>query len=232
MNSGRLRVRVSLWMAIACAAAVAACAQPAASDEPARLMPAPTVDLPASRATSQTAVLAGGCFWGLEGVFEHVRGVRSVRSGYAGGDARRATYAEVTTGTTGHAESVEIVFDPRTISYGEILRIYFSVATDPTQLNRQGPDVGTQYRGAIFFADAGQERVARAYVAQLTAARVFTQPIVTRVDPLTRFFPAEDYHQNYLWSHTREPYIVRNDLPKISNLRRLFPDRYSAQRSG
>lgn len=188
--------------------------------------------MPASRATSQTAVLAGGCFWGIEGVFEHVRGVRSVRSGYAGGDARRATYEEVSTGATGHAESVEVVFDPRVISYGEILRIYFSVATDPTQLNRQGPDSGTQYRGAIFFANADQERVARAYVTQLTAVHVFTQPIVTRIDPLTRFFAAEDYHQNYLWSHMQQPYIVRNDLPKIANLRRLFPDRYSTQRSG
>ena len=219
-------------MAIAFAVAVTACSEPALSDEPAQVLPAPNVDMPANRASSQTAVLAGGCFWGLEGVFEHVRGVRSVRSGYAGGDARRANYEDVSSGATGHAESVEVEFDPRVISYGEILRIYFSVATDPTQLNRQGPDVGTQYRGAIFFADADQERVARAYVAQLTQARVFSQPIVTRIDPLTRFFPAEAYHQNYLWSHMQQPYIVRNDLPKIANLRRLFPDRYSSQRSG
>jgi peptide-methionine (S)-S-oxide reductase len=177
-------------------------------------------------------VLAGGCFWGLEGVFEHVRGVQRVRSGYAGGDARRANYNDVTSGATGHAESVEIVFDPSVISYGEILRIYFSVATDPTQLNRQGPDSGTQYRGVIFYADDDQERVARAYVEQLSEAGLFSRPIVTRIDPLTRFHPAEDYHQNYLWSHTRQPYIVRNDLPKIENLRRLFPDRYSEQRSG
>jgi peptide-methionine (S)-S-oxide reductase len=193
-------------------------------------MPAPRVDV--QQTAQQTAVLAGGCFWGLEGVFEHVRGVERVRSGYAGGDARRANYGAVTTGTTGHAEAVEIVFDPRVISYGEILRIYFSVATDPTQLNRQGPDVGTQYRGVIFYANPEQERVARAYVAQLSEARVFARPIVTRIDALTRFFPAEGYHQNYLWAHTRQPYIVQHDLPKIENLRRLFPDRYSAQRSG
>ncbi|HJS80378.1 MAG TPA: peptide-methionine (S)-S-oxide reductase MsrA [Vitreimonas sp.] len=225
-------MKSSLLKALVCAAALAACAEPALSDEPARLAPTPATDVAASRETSQTAVLAGGCFWGLEGVFEHVRGVRRVRSGYAGGDARHANYNDVTSGATGHAESVEIVFDPRVISYGEILRIYFSVATDPTQLNRQGPDVGAQYRGVIFYANAEQERVARAYVAQLTQARTFSRPIVTRIDPLTRFFPAEDYHQNYLWAHTRQPYIVANDLPKIANLRRLFPDRYSAQRSG
>jgi peptide-methionine (S)-S-oxide reductase len=217
--------------ALACAMALAACAEPALSDEPARLMPAPNVDITRQTGT-QTAVLAGGCFWGLEGVFEHVRGVTRVRSGYAGGEAQRTSYAEVSSGSTGHAESVEIRFNPRLISYGEILRIYFSVATDPTQLNRQGPDVGSQYRGVIFYADAEQERVARAYVAQLTQAHVFSQPIVTRIDPLTRFIPAEEYHQDYLWSHMRQPYIVRNDLPKIENLRRLFPERYAAHRSG
>jgi len=215
-----------------CAVALTACAEPALSDEPARAMPAPRADIAAGQATRQTAVLAGGCFWGIEGVFEHVRGVQRVRSGYAGGDARRANYNDVTTGQTGHAEAVEIVFDPRVISYGEILRIYFSVATDPTQLNRQGPDVGTQYRGVIFYGDAEQERVARAYVAQLTAARVYSRPIVTRIEAAPRFFVAEDYHQNYLWAHTRQPYIVQHDLPKIANLRRLFPDRYSQRRSG
>jgi peptide-methionine (S)-S-oxide reductase len=221
-----------LWTAIACAIAISACAPQAFSDEPARLMPAPRMDVTAGQGASQTAVLAGGCFWGLEGVFEHVRGVQRVRSGYAGGDRRNATYEQVSSGGTGHAESVEIVFDPRIVSYGEILRIYFSVATDPTQLNRQGPDHGTQYRGAIFYTDANQERAARAYIAQLTAANAFANPIVTRVDPLTRFYPAEEYHQNYLWSHTRQPYIVANDLPKIENLRQLFPDRFSEQRSG
>lgn len=225
-------MKSSLWKAFALAVAVVACARPALSDEPARLAPAPLSDVAPSQATTQTAVLAGGCFWGLEGVFEHVRGVERVRSGYAGGDARRATYEDVSTGTTGHAEAVEIVYDPRVVSYGDLLRIYFSVATDPTQLNRQGPDSGTQYRGVIFYGNAEQERVARAYAAQLSEAQVFPGPIVTRIDPLVRFFVAEDYHQDYLWGHTRERYIVINDLPKIANLRRLFPDRYSAQRSG
>jgi peptide-methionine (S)-S-oxide reductase len=231
MMQRRSRVKPSIWKALVCAVALSACAEPALSDEPARAMPAPRTDVAATR-TTQTAVLAGGCFWGLEGVFEHVRGVQRVRSGYAGGDARRANYADVSGGQSGHAEAVEIVFDPRVVTYGEILRIYFSVATDPTQMNRQGPDVGTQYRGVIFFTNAEQERVARAYVAQLLEARVFERPIVTRIETLPRFFAAEAYHQDYLWAHTRQPYIVNNDLPKIANLRRLFPDRYSQRRSG
>lgn len=213
------------------ALAIASCAPAAFSDEPARAVPAPVVDVPHSTQTSQTAVLAGGCFWGLEGMFEHVRGVRSVRSGYAGGDVRRANYEAVSSGTSGNAESVEIVFDPRVVSYGQILQLYFSVATDPTQLNRQGPDSGTQYRGNIFFVDAAQERVARAYVAQLQAAHVYASPIVTRIDPLTRFVPAESYHQNYLSLNPTQPYIVINDMPKITNLRRLFPTRYTATRA-
>ncbi len=211
------------------ALSLAACAPQAWSDEPARVVPAPAIDVPASTQTSQTAVLAGGCFWGVEGLFEHVRGVRSVRSGYAGG-ARRASYEEVSTGTTGHAESVEITYDPRVISYGQILRIYFSVATDPTQLNRQGPDHGSQYRGNIFTTNADQARVARAYIAQLNAAHTYSAPIVTRVDPLTRFYTAEDYHQNYLALNPTQPYIVFNDMPKLENLRRLFPDRYTTTR--
>lgn len=211
--------------------ALGACAPQAGADEPARAVPAPAVDITRSARTSETAVLAGGCFWGLEGVFEHVRGVRSVRSGYAGGDQRRVSYEEVSSGTTGNAESVEIVFDPRVISYGQILRLYFSVATDPTQLNRQGPDTGTQYRGNIFYANADQERVARAYVAQLQAAHAYASPIVTRIDPLQHFAPAEDYHQNYLSLHPTQPYIVMNDLPKVANLRRLFPDMYTPTRA-
>lgn len=220
-----------IWKPLVLALAMGACAPAAWSDEPARVVPAPAVDVPASTQTSQTAVLAGGCFWGLEGVFEHVRGVRQVRSGYAGGDARRATYEEVSSGATGNAESVQIVFDPRVISYGRILQIYFSVATDPTQLNRQGPDYGTQYRGNIFFANADQERVARAYVAQLQNAHAFSAPIVTRIDPLRQFTAAEDYHQNYLSLHPTQPYIVNNDLPKVANLRRLFPTMYSNARA-
>ncbi|WP_395645292.1 peptide-methionine (S)-S-oxide reductase MsrA [Terricaulis sp.] len=218
---------------LALALVLGACSPPplALAQEGAVLAPAPVVDMPRSSATSQVAVLAGGCFWGVEGVFEHVRGVTRVRSGYAGGDLRRANYDAVSSGTTGHAESVEITFDPRVISYGQILQIYFSVATDPTQLNRQGPDTGTQYRGNIFYADPQQERVARAYIAQLASARTYSAPIVTRVDRLVRFVPAEDYHQNYLELHPTQPYIVRNDLPKIANLRRLFPGRYTTERA-
>ena len=217
----------SLARIVVLAGALGACAPTAWSDEPARLAPAPAADSAApAGAGNQTAVLAGGCFWGLEGVFEHVRGVLSVRSGYAGGGGATAHYDLVSMGNTGHAEAVDVVFDPRVISYGEILRIYFSVATDPTQLNRQGPDHGTQYRGDIFTADAEQARVARAYVAQLQAAHIYANPIVTRVDALARFYPAEAYHQDYLSQHPNQPYIVFNDMPKISNLRRLFPERY------
>lgn len=218
---------------LALALALSACspAPLAIAGEPGVLAPAPAIDMPRTSATSETAVLAGGCFWGLEGVFEHVRGVTRVRSGYAGGDLTRANYDAVSSGTTGNAESVEIVYDPRVISYGRILQIYFSVATDPTQLNRQGPDTGTQYRGNIFFADAQQEHVARAYIAQLTTAHTFHAPIVTRVDRLVRFVPAEAYHQNYLSLNPTQPYIVRNDLPKIAELRRLFPERYTSERA-
>ena len=223
-------MRFAKLFAAALTLATIACAPAAMSDEPARVVPAPAIDAPASTQTRQTAVLAGGCFWGVEGVFEHVRGVISVRSGYAGGDLNRATYDEVTTGTTGHAESVEIVYDPRVISYGQILRIFFSVATDPTQLNRQGPDRGTHYRSNIFAVNDTQARIARAYIAQLNEARAFPNPIVTRVDSLVRFVPAENYHQNYVSLHPDQPYIVINDLPKIENLRRLFPQVYVADR--
>jgi len=159
-------------------------------------------------------------------VFQHTKGVKRVLSGYAGGQASTAQYRLVGTGETGHAESVEIVFDPETISYGRILQIFFSVAHDPTQLNRQGPDVGSQYRSAIFYADAEQQQVARAYIAQLDAARLFRRPIVTRVDPLRGFYPAEEYHQDFLTRHPDHPYILINDLPKIDDLKRLFPDSY------
>jgi peptide-methionine (S)-S-oxide reductase len=194
--------------------------------EPAVLVPAPALDQPLAAGGLQTAVLAGGCFWGVHGVFQHVKGVRRVLSGYAGGGADTATYEAVSTGTTGHAESVEVTFDPAQISYGEILRIFFSVAHDPTQLDRQGPDWGPQYRSAIFFADAGQQRIAEAYIAQLDKAGVFGRPIVTRVDALSGFFPAEAYHQDFLIRNPTYPYIVYNDLPKIDNLKQLFPDKY------
>lgn len=193
------------------------------------LAPAPTLDQPLAAGQSQTAVLAGGCFWGVQGVFQHVKGVQRVLAGYAGGETATATYEEVSTGATGHAESVEIVFDPAQISYGEILRIFFSVAHDPTELNRQGPDVGTQYRSAIFFADASQQQIAQAYIAQLDGAGTFAHPIVTRLDPLKGFFPAEAYHQDFLIHNPTYPYIVFNDLPKIASLKQLFPDKYREQ---
>ncbi len=199
---------------------------PGRSGEAAVVLPAPTVDNPRAAGPMQTAVLAGGCFWGVQGVYQYTKGVKKVLSGYSGGDRSTAQYEKVGSGRTGHAESVEIVFDPKEISYGEILRIYFSVAHDPTQLDRQGPDVGTQYRSAIFYADASQQRIAQAYISQLDKARAFPRPIVTRVDPLKGFFAAEAYHQDFLVHNPTYPYIVINDLPKIVNLKRLFPDQY------
>ena len=174
-------------------------------------------------------VLSGGCFWGVQGVFEHVRGVRKVISGYAGGQRSTADYETVSTGTTGHAESVQITYDPAVLSYGEILRIFFSVAHDPTQLNRQGPDCGTQYRSMISYGDEAQQKVARAYIAQLNTAGVFRRPIVTQVVRSTGFYPAEGYHQDYLLLHPIDPYIAFNDLPKFENLQRVFPDYYTAR---
>jgi peptide-methionine (S)-S-oxide reductase len=197
--------------------------------ESAVLVPAPAVDEPLAAGDLQTAVLAGGCFWGVHGVFQHVEGVHRVLSGYAGGTAETATYDQVSSGATGHAESVEITFDPAQISYGEILRIFFSVAHDPTQLDRQGPDRGPQYRSAIFFADDAQQRIAQAYIAQLDKAGVYKSPIVTRIDALQRFFPAEAYHQDFLIHNPTYPYIVYNDLPKIANLKQLFPATYREQ---
>ncbi len=176
----------------------------------------------------ETAVLSGGCFWGMQGVFEHVKGIVQVLAGYSGGAKDTAHYDMVSTGTTGHAESVKIMFDPRQISYGEILRVYFSVAHDPTELDRQGPDTGTQYRSNIFAADETQKRIALAYIRQLEAAHVFGAPIVTRVDSLVAFYPAEGYHQDYLIHHPDQPYIVYNDLPKIANLKRLYAGLYRA----
>jgi peptide-methionine (S)-S-oxide reductase len=204
---------------------------PASAAEVAHVIPAPAVDEQAASgvpATSETAVLAGGCFWGVQGVFEHVSGVSSAVSGYAGGEKRTAHYEMVGSGGTGHAESVRITFDPRKISYGRILQIYFSVAHDPTQLNRQGPDVGTQYRSAIFPLTAEQARVAKTYIAQLNQARVYDAAIVTKIEPNRDFYAAEDYHQDYMTLHPTQPYIVYNDLPKVDDLKRLFPDAYRA----
>jgi peptide-methionine (S)-S-oxide reductase len=199
------------------------------ADESAVLAPAPAVDQPLAAGAQQTAVLSGGCFWGVQGVYQHVKGVSQVLSGYAGGDKSTAIYEMVGTGQTGHAESVQIKFDPAQISYGQILRIFFSVAHDPTELNRQGPDEGTQYRSAIFYADAEQKRIAEAYIAQLDGAKIYGGPIVTRVDPAKGFYPAEDYHQDFLVRNPTYPYIVINDLPKVANLQRLFPDLYRDQ---
>jgi len=181
---------------------------------------------PAKPAATQTAVLAGGCFWGVEGVFEHMRGVRGVVSGYAGGDSSAATYEKVGTGRTGHAESVQITFDPNEVSYADILRVFFSVAHDPTQLNRQGPDTGTQYRSAIFYTSDAQRDLARSYIAELNKSGKFSRAIVTRVDPLEAFYPAENYHQDFIAKNPRNPYVLINDLPKIHELERRYPEYY------
>lgn len=209
--------------------AVASAGWLTAGAEPARPIPAPAMDEPAAPGRPpETAVLAGGCFWGVQGVFQHVDGVASAVSGYAGGDPAKADYESVTTGRTGHAEAVRITFDPGRVSYGRILQIYFSVAHDPTELNRQGPDTGTQYRSALFPADEEQARVAKAYIAQLDEAKAFTAPVVTTIEPGQAFHPAEGYHQDFLTRHPTHPYIVRNDLPKIEDLKRLFPALYRA----
>jgi peptide-methionine (S)-S-oxide reductase len=173
-----------------------------------------------------TAVLAGGCFWGVDAVYKHLKGVKNVVSGYSGGSARTASYMLVGTGTTGHAEAVRITYDPSQIAYTDLLQVFFAVAHDPTEKNRQGPDVGTQYRSAIFYADAQQKELAERYIAQLNAANAFRKPIVTEVAALDKFYPAEDYHQNYLALHPDQPYIVYNDLPKLEALKKEFPSWY------
>lgn len=186
--------------------------------------PDPGVDIPASDASGpQTAVLAGGCFWGMEAVFEHLKGVTNVVSGFAGGEKKTAHYETVSTGRTGHAESVQITYDPKQITYGQILKVYFAVGHDPTELNRQGPDYGTQYRSAIFYANDEQKKVADAYIQQLDSAGVFKHKIVTQVVPLKGFYPAESEHQHYLENHRDEPYIVYNDLPKLEALKKQYP---------
>jgi len=217
---------VSIFAALAVGAGLALRILPSAA-EGARSIPPPALDEPADlQATSEVAILAGGCFWGVQGVFQHVDGVISAVSGYAGGSADTAHYEMVGTNTTGHAESVRVTFDPRRVSYGHILQIYFSVAHDPTELNRQGPDAGTQYRSAIFPTSAEQTHIAGAYIAQLNQAQAFDHPIVTKVEPSHDFYPAEDYHQDFLTRNPHYPYIVINDLPKVEDLKRLFPDLY------
>lgn len=202
-----------------------ALAVPSRAAEEAVVIPAPALDA-APASGIQTAVVAGGCFWGVQGVFQHTAGVVNAVSGYAGGTKATADYQTVSSGRTGHAESVEIKYDPKKISYGKILQIYFSVVHDPTQLNRQGPDVGPQYRSAIFTASDEQKKVAEAYIAQLNAARVFNKPIVTKVGALEAFYPAEAHHQDYLTLHPNQPYIAYNDIPKVENLKKLFADNY------
>jgi peptide-methionine (S)-S-oxide reductase len=193
------------------------------------VIPAPAIDNPKAPGALQTAVLSGGCFWGVQGVFEHLRGVKQVLAGYAGGERSTAQYDTVSSGTTGHAESVKITFDPAEVSYGQILQVAFSVVHDPTQLNRQGPDTGTQYRSSIFYVDDTQKNIALAYIKQLDQAHVYPKPIVTKVDPLHGFYAAEGYHQDYLVHHPDQGYIAVNDIPKVENFKRLFPELYSGK---
>lgn len=224
MNMGKTLRLGSMFLV---GALVVSACLPAA--ESAVVVPSPAVDEPATSASSETAVLAGGCFWGVQGVFQHVKGVTQAVSGYAGGLRATANYDEVSTGTSGHAESVEVTYDPKQISYGSLLQIYFSVAHDPTQLNRQSPDSGPQYRSAIFPRNAMQQKVALAYIAQLNQAKAFHAPVVTRVEMGKEFYPAEAYHQNYLVLNPTNGYIVVNDLPKVEHLHALFPQLYRAQ---
>jgi peptide-methionine (S)-S-oxide reductase len=219
--------RRTLSALLALIAALSAVPLSTARAASAAAVPAPRVDAPKVAGPPQTAVLAGGCFWGVQGVFEHLTGVRRVVAGYSGGARTTAHYELVGTGGTGHAESVEITYDPQLVSYGEILQVFFSVAHDPTQLNRQGPDSGSQYRSVIFYADANQQRIATQYIAQLNQLGVFRAPIATRVDPFQGFFAAEDYHQDFLLHHPGNPYIVFNDLPKIQNFQKVLPALYT-----
>jgi peptide-methionine (S)-S-oxide reductase len=209
---------------------VLALSLPAAAYRPAPAIPPPAMDEAVTpQSDAEVAVLAGGCFWGIQGVYQHTKGVLRAVSGYAGGDKGTANYTTVSFGTTGHAESVRVTFDPKIISYGRILQIYFSVAHDPTQLNRQDPDEGPQYRSAIFPVTAEQTNIARAYIAQLDQTHVYKSPVVTKIEPDKAFYPAEDYHQDYLTLNPTSPYIALFDMPKIKDLNRLFPDYYRAE---
>jgi peptide-methionine (S)-S-oxide reductase len=230
-GTGRQRVVLAGWLVVIGLAAAAFLVRgpvvPSASGTTANALPTPTVDEPATgRPKTETAVLAGGCFWGVQGVFQHVKGVQSAQSGYAGGDKATADYDTVSSGTTKHAESVRITYDPSQITYGQLLRVFFGVALDPTELNQQGPDVGPQYRSVIFTQDDTQQKIADAYIAQLNAAGAFPAPIVTTVTPGAQFFPAEAYHQDFFDLHPNNPYIVANDMPKLAALRSTFPDLY------
>ena len=219
--------RVSALLLMITLVGVVACN---ASDHSGTAVPNPAVDATLATAKSeQPAVVAGGCFWGIQAVFQHVKGVISATSGYSGGAAGTAEYEVVSNGDTGHAESVKIAYDPSQITYGQLLRVFFSVAHDPTQLNRQGPDTGSQYRSSIFYNNDEQKRIAEAYIAQLDKAKVFPRPIVTQVVPLKAFYPAEAYHQDYAVRHPDNPYIVYNDAPKVAHLRQQFPDLYTGK---
>jgi peptide-methionine (S)-S-oxide reductase len=227
----RWRAILAAWLAVLGLAATVFLVRfpvmPSASGTTSTAIPAPAVDEPATgRPNAETAVLAGGCFWGVQGVYQHVKGVNAAQSGYAGGDAATANYEAVTTETTGHAESVRITYDPAQVTYGQLLRIFFSVVLDPTELNRQGPDVGPSYRSVIFAQNDTQRNIADAYIAQLNQAGAFPAPIVTAVSPAAQFFPAEAYHQDFLDLNPNNPYIVQNDLPKLDALRSTFPDLY------
>lgn len=230
MSRRALLPAISPFLAALLLAFVTACAPAAGSGARDRAVPAPRVDAtPAAHSGTATAVLAGGCFWGMQWVFEHVPGVLNVTSGYSGGAAATANYERVSMGDTGHAETVRIEYDPSKVTFGQLLRVYFTAATNPTELDRQGPDTGTQYRGVVFYANPEQQRIAQAYVVQLTAARTFTRPIVTQIVPFKAFFPAEDYHQDYARLHPHAPYIAINDAPKVAVLQRELPQLYRAQ---
>jgi peptide-methionine (S)-S-oxide reductase len=219
----RMLRRFITTISILCLGATVACHASSAAVK----LPNPTADEQLSKSKgSQTVVLAGGCFWGIQAVFEHVKGVSSATAGYSGGSADTAQYETVSTGRTGHAESVKVIYDPSQISFGQILKVFFSVAHDPTELNRQGPDEGTQYRSVIFYSADEQKRIAQAYVSQLESTKVFAQPIVTQIVPLKAFYPAEAYHQNYAEQHPNEPYIAINDLPKLDHLKQILPELY------
>jgi peptide-methionine (S)-S-oxide reductase len=223
--SSRPLTRLPLYAAAIGALALSFFAGTPSRAENAVIIPAPAMDAPAADGI-QTVVLSGGCFWGVQGVFQHTAGVVSAVSGYAGGAKTTANYETVSTGTTGHAESVRIKYDPKKVSYGKLLQIFFSVVHDPTELNRQGPDTGTQYRSAIFTTTDEQKKVADAYIAQLDAAKVYSKPIVTKVGSLEGFYPAEAYHQDYLTLHPYQPYIAYNDIPKVENLKKVFAADY------
>ena len=224
---------VKVLFVLMCGAAAACTMVKSSTERPAAVTPTPAAVVAANSAPmvkgEQTAVLAGGCFWGLEAVFEHVKGVTDVTSGYAGGDAKTADYETVSSGETGHAESVKITFDPSKVSYEQLLKIYFAVAHDPTELNRQGPDSGTQYRSEIFYTSDEQKQTAQSFIDKLTSSKAFPKPIVTQVAALDKFYPAEDYHQNYLAQHPNDSYIVANDQPKVANLQKQFPELYQSK---